>query len=108
MNVRDDEPGTRDFKGYGLGWYDTKTVLLWHKRLRPCGGDTALLSAVILKRVDIVKLLLGKGCDLDVRNNGGHIAIDTARLFPEDEIVQLLEDQMHCRQHTLYEVGAEH
>lgn len=89
MNVRDDEPGTRDFKGYGLGCYDTKIVLLGHKRLRPCGGYTALLYAVILKRVDIVKLLLEKGCDVDLRNNGGHTAIDIARLFHEDEIVQL-------------------
>ncbi|KAF6231104.1 hypothetical protein HO173_010804 [Letharia columbiana] len=89
MNVRDDEPGTRDFSGYVLGCYDTKIVLLWHKRLRPCGGYTALLYAVIMKRVDIVKLLLENGCDVDVRNNRGHTAIDTARLFPEDEIVQL-------------------
>lgn len=89
MNVRDDEPGTRDFKGYVLGWYDTKIVLLWNKRLKPCGGYTALLYAVLLKRVDIVKLLVEKGCDVDVRNNRGHIAIDMARLFHEDEIVQL-------------------
>lgn len=86
INVQDEEPGTSHVEDLESDRYGRQ------KRVRPCGGHTALMYAVFFGHVNVVKLLLDNGCDVDLRNNDGKTAIDLARLFEEDEIVELLED----------------
>lgn len=59
------------------------------ERFCTCGGQTALMGAVILGHVQIVKLLPAKDCDLQRRNNENNTAIELARLFHEDQTVKI-------------------
>ena len=73
------------------------------KRIRPCGGHTALMYAVLLGHVSIIQLLLEYGCDTDLRNNEGRTAVDLARLYHEDKIVEILEDHENVTWETVSE-----
>lgn len=86
VNAQDQEPGTSHVEDLVSDWRGRQ------KRIRPCGGHTALMYAVLLGHADVVQLLLEYGCDTDLKNNEGKTAIDLARLFHEDEIVELLEN----------------
>ena len=86
INVQDEEPGTSDVEDIEPDYYG------WPKKIRPCGGHTALMYAVLFGHVDVVRLLLNNGCNKDLQNNEGNTAMDLARRWEEDEIVELFED----------------
>lgn len=103
MNAQDDDKGERTthIDDFGSKWCDDKTGQLWRKGDRPCGGHTALMYAVLLKHVYVANLLLEYGCGMNLRNNEGNTAIDLARLFDENEIVEGFEDHERRPQNAL-------
>jgi hypothetical protein len=54
-------------------------------------GGTALHEAAPAGAVEIVKLLLARGCDPTVRSKPGVTALDLAREFKQPEVVAILE-----------------
>ena len=107
INVEDDKPGAFQIADLDFGSFGAKLEPRWRKRFRPYGGHTALMYAVILEEFEIVELLLEKGCDVDLRNNDGHTAIDLARQRHKDEIVKLFEERGRGGQDALPESGVE-
>lgn len=108
INVQDEKQEAMHIADFNFRRYRAKLEPRWQKGYRPCGGHTALMYAVILNEVEIVELLLEKGCDVDLRNNDGHTAIDLARQLHEDEIVKLLEEHGRGGQDALPKSGVEH
>ena len=103
MNAQGDDKGERTMhiEDFGSKWCDDRTVQLWRKKFRPCGGHTALMYAVLLGYVYVVKLLLGFGCDAELQNDENNTAIDLTRLFHENEIVEGFEDHERRPQNAL-------
>ena len=63
---------------------------LWEQRFIPIGGYTALMYAVVLGDLDMVEVLLEYPCDTKLTNSQGRTALDLARQFGEDAIVDIL------------------
>ena len=63
---------------------------LWKERFSPIGGHTALMYAVMAGERQVVKLLLKNACDVTLKNNDDQTALDLARQFEENDIVQIL------------------
>lgn len=97
INVQDNESGISHVEDIVSDCLDRQ------KRIQPCGGHTALMYAVFLGHADVIELLLQYGCDIDLQNKEGYTAIDLARLFHEDEIVEFLEDHESASWDTVSE-----
>lgn len=87
VNVQDEGLGVLHVEGIAPHWPGRQ------KRVRRCGGYTALMYGVLFTHIDIVEsLLLHEDCDAHLRNNESHTAMDLAMMWEEDEIVQILEN----------------
>ena len=53
-------------------------------------GFTALMGASLEGHTEIVKALLGKGADVNEKNNDNRTALDYAKVMGHEEIVNLL------------------
>jgi hypothetical protein len=56
----------------------------------PYGGSSPLISACLLGKTELAKILMDAGADLNVRNNEGSTALITAAFFCRPELVTLL------------------
>ena len=56
------------------------------------GGDTTLIYATSNNKIEIVKLLLNVGADIDKQNNRGNTALTVAAYNNNREIVEILLD----------------
>ncbi len=54
------------------------------------GGSTPLISAALFGRIEIAKLLIDAGANLNIQNNDGSTALITAAFFCRPDIVQML------------------
>ncbi len=55
-------------------------------------GSTPLISAATFNKIEIAKVLIDGGADLELKNNDGSTALHAAAFFCRVEIVQLLID----------------
>ncbi len=56
----------------------------------PLGGGTLLMTSAVINNIEIAKLLVENGADLEAKNNDGSTALMTAVFFCHPEIVTLL------------------
>ena len=66
---------------------------------------TPLMMAVRSGNIRLVRLLLDRGADLQIRNHQGFSAIDVADLFNQEEISQGLRSRWEKLYKTKYEGG---
>jgi len=60
-------------------------------------GKSLLMVAVVQNKLPMVELLLRKGIDETLTNNGGQTALDIARQLHRDEIVDVLEKYIQTK-----------
>jgi ankyrin repeat protein len=58
----------------------------------PFGGSSPIISAGLFGKIEIVKILVDAGADVNFINNDGSTALHTAAFFCRPEIVQILLD----------------
>lgn len=56
----------------------------------PFGGSSPLISASLFGKIEMAKMLIEAGADLNFRNNDGSTALHTASFFCHPEIVKML------------------
>jgi ankyrin repeat protein len=58
----------------------------------PFGGSSPIISAALFGKIEIVKILVDAGADVNFINNDGSTALHTAAFFCRPEIVKILQD----------------
>lgn len=56
----------------------------------PYGGSSPLISAALFGKIEMAKILIEAGADINFRNNDGSTALHTAAFFCRPEIVKML------------------
>lgn len=105
-NLQDRGGGTpvKEFISGYIPYYLEHRMDLWEERFVPTGGYTALMYAALLGDIDIVEDLLKYSCDTKLTNSQGQTALDLARRFGEDAVVEILLANERNEQGTLMEL----
>ena len=59
----------------------------------PYGGSSPLISAALFNKIDIAKILIDGGADINFQNNEGSTPLHTGAFFCRPEIVKMLLDK---------------